>query len=104
MLTKRALNNMLIAFISDLEASGISTEKILLYGSYVKGNVHAYSDVDVAIWSKEFTGDGMTDFERIKPVLKKYPLVQAKLYPHFANENNYDPFIDQVKKTGISIV
>ncbi len=104
MLTKRALNNLLIAFGNDLSASGIIPEKLLLFGSYANGGVHAYSDIDIAVWSNQFTGDVMADFEKAKPVLKKYPLVQAKLYPSFADENNFDPFIGEIKRTGITVL
>lgn len=104
MFTKRALNDLLLALKTDLSANGLPPEVIILYGSYAKGNVHKYSDIDVAVWSNEFTGDGLGDFEKAKPVLRKYPQVQAKLYPRHADENNFDPFIDEIKRTGIRIL
>lgn len=103
MLTKRDLNNLLLSFCNDLLENGISPKKLLLFGSYAKGGVSNYSDVDIAVWSDQFTGDLMADFEKAKPVLKKYPILQAKLYPAFADENNFDPFIGEIKRTGISI-
>ena len=104
MLTKRALNKLLIDFVADLKSIGVSPDKMFLFGSYAKGNVHAYSDVDVASWSKKFSGESLSDFDMVKPILKKYPKLQAKLYPSFADEHNYDPFIYQIKQTGIAIV
>ncbi|MDQ6609639.1 MAG: nucleotidyltransferase domain-containing protein [Bacteroidota bacterium] len=104
MLTKRALKSLLNAFQNDLLVNGLTPKKLLLFGSYAKGGVHAYSDVDVAVWSDQFTGDGMTDYEKAKPVLKKYPILQAKLYPDFADENNFDPFIGEIKRTGVIIL
>ena len=103
MLTKRALDNLLNDFRADLSANGLTPNKILLFGSYAKGNVHHYSDVDVAVWSEQFTGDWLADFEKAKPVLGKYPRLQAKLYPAHADENNFDPFIEEIKRTGITI-
>ena len=104
MLTKRDLDNLLNGFRTDLSANGLSPNKMLLFGSYAKGNVHQYSDVDVAVWSEQFTGDWLDDYEKAKPVLRKYPRVQAKLYPANADENNFDPFIEEIKRTGITIV
>lgn len=104
MLTNRALNELLLSFQKDLSANGFLPEAIILYGSYAKGKVHKYSDIDVAIWSKSFTGEGLNDFEKAKPVLRNYPKVQAKLYPAYADENNFDPFIEVIKQTGIKIL
>src|SRR5438067_2323477 len=104
MLTKRALNNLLNAFQADLSASGLTPNRMLLFGSYAKGNVHPYSDVDVAVWSEQFTGDWLADYERAKPVLRKYPQLQAKLYPASADENKFDPFIEEINRTGTTIV
>jgi predicted nucleotidyltransferase len=102
MFTKTALKNLLTSFYKDLEAKDFQPEKLILFGSYAKGGVHAYSDVDVAVWSPVFTGE-FGDFEMIKPVLRSYPAIQAKLYPSFADEKNFDPFIEEIKRTGVVI-
>jgi predicted nucleotidyltransferase len=47
--TKRALNELLLSFQKDLSASGFSLEAIIFYCSYAKGNVHKYSDIDIAV-------------------------------------------------------
>lgn len=104
MLTKRALNDLLTTFCNDLSENGMAPESLILFGSYANGGVHAYSDVDIAVWSGEFTGDVLADFEKAKRVLNKYPVLQAKLYPQFADENNFDPFIGEIKRTGITIL
>jgi predicted nucleotidyltransferase len=103
MFTKRALTSLLASFCKELGEKGFPPERLILFGSYAKGNVHAYSDVDVAVWSKEFSGE-FDDFEKAKPVLKNYPKIQAKLYPSFADETNFDPFIEEIKRTGIVIL
>ena len=102
MFTKRALNTLLTAFWEELEAKGCQPEKLILFGSYAKGNVHAYSDVDVAVWSPLFTGE-FDDFEKALPVLRNYPKIQAKLYTAYADENNFDPFIEEIKRSGVVI-
>lgn len=104
MLTKRALNQLLADFQLDLFVNGFEPEAMILYGSYANGNVHRYSDVDVAVWSKRFSGNGMDDFEQAKPVLRNYRQIHAKFYPADADENNFDPFIEEIKRTGIQIL
>lgn len=102
MFTRSALNNLLESFCKELDEQGFHPEKLVLFGSYAKGNVHRYSDVDVAVWSPVFSGE-FTDFEKALSVLRNYPKIQAKLYPSFADENNFDPFIEEIKRTGIVI-
>ena len=99
MFTKRALNTLLAAFWQELVEKGFQPEKLILFGSYANGNVHAYSDVDVAVWSPVFRGE-FEDFEKAIPVLRNYPKIQAKLYPSFADEDNFDPFIEEITRTG----
>lgn len=104
MFTKRALNELLSALQTDMTANGFPLDAMILYGSYAKGNVHQYSDVDVALWSERFSGEGMLDFEKVQPVLRNYRQIHAKFYPSGADENNFDPFIEEIKRTGIVIL
>lgn len=90
-------------FQTDMAANGFPLETAILYGSYAKGNVHQYSDVDLAIWSDSFSGEGMLDFEKTLPVLRNYRQIHAKFYPRGADENNFDPFIEEIKRTGIVV-
>lgn len=102
MFTKTALAGLLQSFKNELTSHGFPPVRLILFGSYAKGGVHNYSDVDVAVWSAGFEGE-FDDFEKEKPVLRKYPRIQARLYPSYADENNFDPFIEEIKRTGIVI-
>lgn len=103
MFTRKALNNLLADVIKELIQQDAAPRRIILFGSYAKGNVHAYSDVDVAVWSERFTGNPIEDFEIVLPIVKKYPHVSFKLYPAGATAYNYDPFIEIIEQTGICI-
>jgi predicted nucleotidyltransferase len=39
----------------------IKLDKVILYGSFVKGHPHVDSDIDVAVVSPDFTGDRLED-------------------------------------------
>lgn len=80
--------------------NGIKPVKIILFGSYAKGGIHEFSDIDLAIWSPVFTGDIMKDLDTIRPVLRKCRGIDFKLYPDHATKENYDPFIEVVESTG----
>jgi predicted nucleotidyltransferase len=75
----------------------------MLFGSYANGGVHAYSDVDVALWSEQFDGDPVKDFEQVLPVVRKHPKISFKLYPAYATASAYDPFIEIIEQTGTCI-
>jgi len=100
MLTRRALNVMLENIVEDMFSLDIKPEKIILFGSYSKGGIHTYSDVDLAVWSKKFTAEGLIDFEIVRPLIKKYKNLDIKMYPSGATSENFDPFIEIIEKTG----
>ena len=41
-------------YVDELRAQGIEVERVYLYGSYLRGTAHEYSDVDVVVISPSF--------------------------------------------------
>ena len=103
MFTRRALNILIENIVEDMFSLDIKPEKIILFGSYAKGGIQPDSDVDLAVWSKKFTGEGLIDFEKVRPLIKKYKNLDIKMYPTGATSDNFDPFIDVIEKTGKTI-
>jgi predicted nucleotidyltransferase len=60
---KESVVKTLERFRNSLEARGIRLSKLVLYGSYARGNPTATSDIDVVVISDDFTGMGY--WERI---------------------------------------
>ena len=100
MLTSKALNHQLKQLYSQLDELGYKPDKIILFGSYAKGKVHQYSDVDVAIWNKKFSGSALNDMELIRPVIRNFRNFDIKFYPAGATSENFDPFIEVIEETG----
>lgn len=100
MLTRKSLDLLLSDIVHDLISLHIKPEKIILFGSYANGKVHDYSDIDLAIWSEKFSGQGLLDFELIRPIIRKYKRIDLKMYPKEATAMNYDPFINVIESTG----
>lgn len=100
MFTRKALAKKIQETIDLLIENGIKPVRVILFGSYAKGEVHEFSDVDLAIWSPVFTGDIMNDLETIRPVLRKCRGIDFKLYPEHATKENYDSFIEVIESTG----
>ena len=103
MFTRKALNSLLTCIHQELIQKGLEPTRIILFGSYAKGKVHAGSDIDVAVWSSQFSGGPMDDFEKVKSIAQKHRPVSFKLYPDYATSFNYDPFIAIIEQTGICI-
>lgn len=84
----------------------INIEKVILFGSYAKGNPNEESDIDLAIISPQFGK---------APLLEKMELYESKFDANISNdiqpipigseefmdENNF--FVTEIKKTGIDI-
>ncbi len=58
-------------YIKVLRENGISVDRALLFGSWVKGTAREESDVDVALVSSVFTGDRFMDRRKIVPFRRK---------------------------------
>ncbi len=104
MLNQKSAIERVKNFASEVMQSGVKLNRVILYGSYANGKPHTWSDIDVALVADEFTGHGFDDtayFARINNK-KPYLLIEAKTFPT-AYFKNGDPFIDEIKRTGIAI-
>jgi predicted nucleotidyltransferase len=102
MLTKKNLNTVLTDIPAVLSSLGVEVERMVLFGSYAKGNVGPYSDVDIALWSPQFTGYGLKDLNVFQPLLRKYPMLDIKTFPSGTTYQD-DPFIGEIENTGLEI-
>ena len=92
-------------FINALKREGINIDRVILFGSYAKGNVRPDSDIDIAIISKDFGKDrveeGMTLFRiagKIDPRLEPIPF-STKMYEN----DTWIPLIYEIKQKGIEL-
>ena len=76
--------------------------KAILFGSQATGSAHSDSDIDLFLVSERFKHNSLDNWKMLAPVT-------ARLYdvePHPCSEKSFlkgDPFIDEVKRTGIEI-
>jgi len=101
MLTRKALNQRVAGFIADLKAAGYSPSRVVLFGSYAKGNPHELSDIDLAVWDKKFTGCGTVDIEPIAAIISKYPLLELHPFSLHDTESN-NPFVKEILRQGVA--
>jgi len=100
MFTRQAIIKAVKEFVESANMNGLFFEKILLFGSYAKGTPHEYSDIDLAVFSPQFTDN---PFENIKliQVTKRLPAMQLHLYPSVGYEEDF--FVQEIKKHAIDL-
>jgi len=78
------------------------TAKIILFGSYAKGNYHKDSDIDIAVILKDYNNliDTQLDLMRIR---RK---IDSRIEPHPFREKDFDitdPIVNEIVKYGQDI-
>jgi len=72
--------------------------RVILFGSYVHGNPHEYSDIDIAVIFKDYKGDWYDTWTKLCGITWN---VALEIEPHMMDED-YEPsgFLEHVYKTG----
>lgn len=90
-------------FISDLRTEGYNPQQAWLFGSTISGTPNEFSDIDLALWDKQFTGVLHLDVEKIKHILLRHKAIELHTYPLDVTETD-DPFVSVIKSTGEQIL
>ena len=71
---------------------------IILFGSYVNGTPHEWSDIDIAVIVNDFAGDWLDTASLLCRLSRN---VNIDIEPHLMDEQ-HDPsgFLEHIKKTG----
>lgn len=91
-------------YMATLAESEIHIDTAFLFGSYSKGTSTEFSDIDIALVSKSFTGNRIKDRDKIR----KYTLSissMIEVIPFSIDDfNELNPFAKEIIKTGIRII
>lgn len=105
-MVKREIIEIMKKFQKAVETKGIKVEKIILYGSYIKGKFDKDSDIDVAIISPDFGKDrfeeGVMLFEiayKIDPRIEPVP-ISLESY----EKDTWIPLIYEIKEKGVELI
>ena len=104
MLTQNAVIHTVQNYAKEINERGVNLRKVILFGSFAKGTQHEWSDIDVALVADDFTGVSFLD-KKLFPYIgikKPYIRIESLTYPTDYFEES-DPFIEEIKKTGIEI-
>lgn len=102
MLDKESAIKTIHAYLDDCKRRNLFFQKVILFGSVVKGNTNEFSDIDVALASNQFSGNPIADWHMLSPVNIKFSIVEPHPYTTAYFEKG-DPFIDEIKRTGFEI-
>lgn len=103
MLTREIAIETAHNFIKSCQAANINFNKVILFGSAAKDNMNDLSDIDLLLVSDQFGYSKWENAKLIARVSKKYSLIEAHTYPtdYFLKED--DPFLNEIKRTGIEL-
>lgn len=91
-------------FLDMVSESGLHIERAMVFGSYAKGKAGEWSDIDIALVSKDFTGVRFYDRKKLNRCLIKIDS-RIEIHPFRPEDFNRDNFfVDQIIKEGIDII
>ena len=107
-MVKKTINKNIIntvkKFRTAIETIGIPVEKMILFGSYAKGNARANSDIDIAVVSKKF---GYDDVDEMQLLFKETWDVDSRIEPYPLSprdlQEGFSPIVYEIKKYGILV-
>lgn len=91
-------------FLTKLEKEGLNIAYAYIFGSLITGNFTEWSDVDIAVVSRDLTGDPVDD--RVKLMKLRWD-IDLRIEPHPFLPEEWDdtnPFVYEIKKYGERII
>ncbi|MDI6801788.1 MAG: nucleotidyltransferase domain-containing protein [Thermodesulfovibrionales bacterium] len=101
--TRTEIKKLVKTLAVELEKNRIKVAKIILYGSYARGNPRAYSDIDIAIISPTFKGKPLLAIqEQLSKILSKYLAVVEPIGYSYEDFKTAAPetLLGEIKKSG----
>lgn len=104
--TRPAVKKIILEYICNLGALGISVHKVIIFGSQAKGTFTEDSDIDIAVISNEFEKMGL--WEKAKYLGRAargipYPIEVIGFSPSQFEKSEQGTLIDEVKRSGVEI-
>ena len=89
--------------IEAINSLGIEIKSAYLFGSYANGSNDKYSDIDLAIVSKSFSGFRFDDAKMLNPIVLKINS-SIEVHPFKAKEfKKGNPFVADILENGIKV-
>jgi predicted nucleotidyltransferase len=92
------------SYLEQLERIGIHVQQAFLFGSYASGKHDKWSDIDLAIVSKDFIGNRFEDRNKIRKITLQVNSDISPMPYRPEDFNDSDYFVKEILETGIRIV
>lgn len=102
--TKSAVIDLIRKYVTRLNQNNISVQKVILFGSYMKGTPREDSDIDIAVISSAFAGNRYSDRRIIVPFRRG---IDSRIEPIPFTPEEFaagGTLIDEIKSTGKEII
>ncbi len=95
------INILLQKYIHELEKH-VRVERVILFGSYSRGEPRDYSDIDVAIFSPDFKGGTEEDYLLLDRIARRINSFIEAIPYRSQDLKDFEPgdFLDEILKTG----
>lgn len=98
------ITELIKKFVAEASKDNIQISKVILFGSYAKGTNNEWSDIDLAVVSKDFDGISFYDSQKLTDAMLRTS-IDIETHPYrpedFTIEN---PFVKEILEYGIRIV
>lgn len=103
--SNREVKKFIDDFIKSLDKNKLHIRRVILFGSYARGNPRAYSDIDVAVISDKFTSNrwqNQTKIARATESNQDYTYIIEPIGYSTKEYQNAEPgsFLHEIKRTG----
>lgn len=99
-----AIINTVRQFAEEVKKQGVQLRQVILFGSYARGDQQEWSDVDVALVADEFVGVSFEDIKHFIDVTIQKPYFSLEFHTFSTKEFDAgNPFVDEIKRTGIPV-
>jgi len=104
--TSQQIKRLVLQYIRNLEALGLSIQKVIVFGSQARGNFNKDSDIDIAVISKDFEKMGLWDRAKYLGRAARnipYPIEALGFSPSQLKKVEQGTILDEITRSGIEV-
>ncbi len=102
MVSKETAINIARSFVNECRLNGLNFYKVLLFGSFAKGDIHESSDIDLLVISDQFTDNIFDNIRMFAKANIKFPIIEVHPYPTSYYLSG-DDFIKEIENESLVI-
>jgi len=88
-------------YYQELISAGIPVEKLIIFGSYAKGNYKYHSDLDICVVSPQFGKNRFNERLKLSTIARKIDdMIEPHPYHPKDLQEKWDPLAEQIRTTG----